>query len=355
MKKIVAFVFVCCVTVTGFEFNCYGYTKIAAPIHPITVYADTAAIAHEILLFCDNYVTYLQKVWYIRPLQMSCVVIDIRSRVKDPKFHWSPGSAYIASNYQNTRCRYFLARSLCSSLLFDSIESSPDKTLPLFISTGLAGIFLQQKLNPEYADMHNRMIDNEFIPFDVFVTLTAPLSGELGRLFRFQSIYFMEYLHPFIARQRLVTKFLTEYQSNPENALGILMRASGKKTVGEFETHFIENASKKNVIYNTVSSQMQFGMTDTIRILENILTFNYTTGSRSVKKKISVNAFDLKIEDIPYIPQNEIEEKVLQLRLLKDSSLCKQKIEHYIQALRSLQSGDFETYYDQLYMGQKYQ
>ncbi len=324
--------------------------EVSTPEFPIFVKSDDRALANRTISYCNEYVKSLQKT--LRFKRITPITVFLGS--KDYFFykHMLTSKIYIASDNPDwkTKLTEQISISIVKDLSIDDRENLSATKIPFFVPIGIAGIYLKSKINPSYKEIHKKLVNSNWIPLQNLIKMTAYPKNDRKKYFVLESIYLMEQIQ-FNSKKDIVKNFLHNYAYNPDSSLDFLAKTLGFDTPEKLESFFYKKVQSKKVIYNIVSSQNKpFKKQNILKTLNEIMTFEYDDHKNN--KKIILRANDIKIDDLPYISDSAIEEKIIRLRMINDSGMSKEatKISYYIKALRHLQQGDYEKYYDNFYM-----
>jgi len=337
-----------------FCFNKASYGKNAVIISsrfPLVVYGESHNLANQILYFCQNYLTFLQTEWKIKPDKITTTKIYINQG--KTRFIYEPGvlaQIFIDSNdiFAKLKIAEALTNFFIKDFLTLNMKIKHPIKIPKFVTDGLCGIYFNTKIEPEFFIIHNRIINNEYIPLKMLISIDKNLSPDMNKLFLLESIYLLEYIKSSNFGETKIHKFLFDYQKDTSQAISSLVKSMGFSEIDVFESNFIEKISRKNIIYNTLSSDSNVTDDKNIsNIIEEILLFSYPDKlNRKDKSKVNINAYDLKTEDLPFISKSEIKEKMLRLQLIKELYPDNPEIDIYISAFKALAEGNFEKYFN---------
>jgi|GEM_PF-2036615 len=325
---------------------------------PLIASGKSHNYVNQTLYFCQNYLSFLQTEWKIKPDKIT--PIRIRLDQKKNRFTYEPGViAQIFIKPDDRFAKLKLAHVLTEFFIKDYLTFNKKITkkikIPKFITHGLSAIYFNTKIEPEFLSVHNKIADNEYIPLDLLVSIDKILSPAMNKLFILESVYLLEYIKDSAFGEIKIHKFLIEYQKGADLGLVYLAQSMRFQSINELEANFLSKISAKNIIYNTASLDSEVAGDKNIPIIvEEILIFSYPDPSyKDNGIKINISAFDLKIEDLPYISKSQIREKIIRLELIKGFYPDKNKIDNYILAFKSLEEGNFEKYFDFLYLAGK--
>lgn len=324
--------------------------EVSTPEFPIFVKSDDRALANRTISYCNKYAKYLQKTLDFKKITPITVFLG----AQDYFFYKHIATSKIYINPDNPDWKNRLTEQISISIIkdisVDGRENPPVIQIPLFIPVGIAGIYLKSKINPSYKDVHKKLVNSNWISLQNLIKMTEYQKKTEKNYFVLESIYLMEYIQ-YNSKKDIVKKFLHKHTDNPDLALDFLAEKLGFDTPKKLESFFYKKIKSKKVIYNIISSQDKvLKKQNILKELDEIMTFEYDY--HKTGEKIIIRADDIKIDDLPYISDSAIEEKIIRLRMIKDSGMSKEtkKIDYYIKALRHLQQGNYEKYYDNFYM-----
>lgn len=329
---------------------------VAASAHPITVQAPDSTTASEILFFCDSFISHMKDRWNMVPLNLTPLRIVVTAQPKQQRdviTDFTASGLIVSVDWHEYKKR--IGSFLCAHILRNTCTTrmnfKGEPALPRFMIAGIVGTFLQEKLDPSYAQIHHLLAQGHMIPLGLFITVDRPLSETLEQIFTLQSIYMLEYLAVTNYGSGLLNKFLLEYQTSADLALLVAARFHKKKNTAEFAADFFASMINRKPIFNVVTADTRFS-TDSLHILlDEILLFRYNNNDGRL---VTVKASRLAVADLVYIDSKQIDELIFQLRMLGScgSNTQQRIIDTYITAFKKLKQGDFTSYYDNFYRAQ---
>jgi len=267
--------------------------EVSTPEFPIFIQSDNHTLANRTISHCNEYVKFLYRSLNCKKITPITVFLGAKNYLFYKYMITSKIYINIDDSGWENKLMEQIATSVINDLSIDARENTPVPPIPLFVPVGIAGIYLKSKIDPSYEEIHNKLVDSDWITLQNLIKITEYQGNGKKNHFILESIYFMEYIQ-YNSPKNIVKNFLHKYADNPESALDFLTEDLGFDTLEKLEKNFYQKVKSKKVIYNIISSQNRpFKNQNILQRLDEIMTFEcdyYKTG-----KKIILRADEIKI------------------------------------------------------------